>query len=109
MENNNVRKNLSESLQELMKERNIDQKELAEAIGVTQPTVSNWIQQTKYPRIKRIQQLADYFNVPKSRITEDKNEIKQDTMAAHFDKDGLTEEEIEEVNKFIQWVKNRDK
>ena len=35
-----------------MKERNIDQKELAEAIGVTQPTVSNWIQQTKYPRIK---------------------------------------------------------
>ena len=58
MENNNVRKKLSESLQELMKERNIDQKELAEAIGVTQPTVSNWIQQTKYPRIKRIQQLA---------------------------------------------------
>lgn len=47
-------------------------RELAEAIGVSQPTVSNWIQQTKYPRIKRIQQLADYFNVPKSRITESK-------------------------------------
>ncbi|MEM5397299.1 helix-turn-helix transcriptional regulator [Staphylococcus gallinarum] len=109
MENNNIRKKLSESLQELMKERNIDQKELAEAIGVTQPTVSNWIQQTKYPRIKRIQQLADYFNVPKSRITEGKKEIQQDTIAAHFDKEGLTEDEIEEVNKFIEWVKNRDK
>ena len=34
---------------------------------------------------------------------------QQDTMAAHFDKDGLTEEEIEEVNRFIEWVKNRDK
>ncbi len=33
--------------------KNIDQRELAEAIGVSQPTVSNWIQQTKYPRIKK--------------------------------------------------------
>ena len=43
-----------------------------------------------------------------SDITEDKT-VQQDTMAAHFDKDGLTEEEIEEVNKFIEWIKNRDK
>ncbi|MDU7809571.1 MAG: helix-turn-helix transcriptional regulator [Staphylococcus epidermidis] len=104
MENNNVRKNLSQSLQELMKERNIDQKELAEAIGVTQPTVSNWIQQTKYPRIKRIQQLADYFNVPKSRITEGTKEVQQDTIAAHLDGD-FTEEELEEIRKYAELVR----
>ena len=103
-ENNNVRKKLSESLQELMKERNIDQKELAEAIGVTQPTVSNWIQQTKYPRIKRIQQLADYFNVPKSRITEGEKEIQQDTLAAHLDGD-FTEEELAEIRKYAELVR----
>ncbi|MBY6181049.1 helix-turn-helix domain-containing protein [Staphylococcus warneri] len=103
MENNNVRKKLSESLQELMKERNIDQKELAEAIGVTQPTVSNWIQQTKYPRIKRIQQLADYFNVPKSRITEGKT-LQQDTLAAHLDGD-FTEEELAEIRKYAELVR----
>lgn len=43
MENNKVRKILSENLQELMNDKNIDQRELAEAIGVSQPTVSNWI------------------------------------------------------------------
>ena len=87
-----------------MKERNIDQKELAEAIGVTQPTVSNWIQQTKYPRIKRIQQLADYFNVSKSRITEGKKEIQQDTLAAHLDGD-FTEEELAEIRKYAELVR----
>ena len=65
------------------------------------------IQQTKYPRIKRIQQLADYFNVPKSRITEGKKEIQQDTMAAHFDKDDLTEEEMKEVQDFIKFIKSK--
>lgn len=108
MENNQVRKNLSNNLQRLMNERNIDQKELAEAIGVSQPTISNWLKQTKYPRIKKIQALADYFNVPKSHITEDRT-VHQETIAAHFDKDDLTEEEMEEVRQFIEFIKNRKK
>lgn len=70
MESESVRKTLSANLQKLMQQNNIDQKELAEALNVSQPTVSNWINQTKYPRIKRIQEIADYFNVPKSRIIE---------------------------------------
>lgn len=77
-----------------MKEKNIDQQQLAKAIGVSQPTVSNWIKQNKYPRIQKIQQLADYFGVPKSRITESQIEkVEQDTVAAHLD-DDFTEEEL---------------
>lgn len=108
MENKSVRKILSENLKEQMDNKNVTQKQLSEEIGVSQSTISNWLLELKYPRIQHIQQLADYFNVPKSVLTERK-EKEQDTIAAHFDKDGLTEEEVEEVNKFIQWVKNRDK
>lgn len=109
MENKSARKILSENLQSLMKNKNIDQKELAEAIGVSQPTISNWLKETKYPRITKVEDMANYFNVPKSRITENQDIESTDTVAAHFDKEGLTEEEIAEVNKFIQWVKDRDK
>lgn len=109
MENKSARKILSENLQSLMKNKNIDQKELAEAIGVSQPTISNWLKETKYPRISKVEDMANYFNVPKSKITENQEKKSVDTVAAHFDKEGLTDEEIEEVNKFIEWVKNRDK
>lgn len=108
MEYKSVRKTLAENLKEHMDNKNVTQKQLSEEIGVSQSTISNWLQELKYPRIGHIQQLADYFNVPKSALTERK-EKRQDTIAAHFDKDGLTEEEIEEVNKFIQWVKDREK
>lgn len=111
MEYKSARKILSENLEQLMKQNNITQIELSEAIGVSQSTISNWIKEVKYPRIGKVEELAEYFNVPKSRITERQDVVKeeQDTIAAHFDKDGLTEDEIEEVNKFIEWVKNRDK
>ena len=106
MEYKSARKILSENLEQLMKENNITQVELSEAIGVSQSTISNWLKEIKYPRISKIQELANYFNVPKSRITEDIT-LQQDTMAAHFDKDGLTEEEIKEVQDFIKFIKSK--
>ncbi|MFZ7646566.1 MULTISPECIES: helix-turn-helix domain-containing protein [Staphylococcus] len=111
MEYKSVRKILAENLKKLMDDKNVTQKQLSEEIGVSQSTISNWLQELKYPRIGHIQLLADYFNIPKSALTErkDKTQSEQNTMAAHFNKEDLTEEEIEEVNKFIEWIKNRDK
>jgi transcriptional regulator with XRE-family HTH domain len=75
------------------------------------PTISNWIKELKYPRIGKIEELAKYFNVPKSRITERQDVVneEQDTIAAHFDKENLTEEEMEEVRQFIEIIKRRGK
>lgn len=111
MEHKSARKVLSKNLDKLMKEQNVTQVELSEAIGVSQSTVSNWLKELKYPRITKIQQLADYFNVPKSRITEDKSEhFKQDNLAAHLDGDDFSEEELAKIREFAEMVrKSRDK
>lgn len=106
MEYKSARKILSENLEQLMKDKNITQVELSEAIGVSQSTISNWLKEVKYPRISKVQLLADYFNVPKSRITEDQKE-QFHTIAAHFDKEDLTEEELDEVRQFIEIIKRR--
>ncbi|KGJ25350.1 helix-turn-helix domain-containing protein [Staphylococcus haemolyticus] len=103
MSNKSARKIFSENLQRLMKNKNIDQKELAEAIGVTQPTISNWIQELKYPRIKRVQQLSDYFNVTKSELTEEKTTIQKHQVSALINSD-VTEEELKEIENFIHYV-----
>ncbi|MCO4326116.1 helix-turn-helix domain-containing protein [Staphylococcus agnetis] len=105
MEYKSARKILSENLEQLMKERNITQVELSEAISVSQSTVSNWLKESKYPRISKIQELADYFNVPKSRITEE-NTLHQGTLAAHLDGD-FTDEELREILEYAEFVKQK--
>ena len=111
MEYKSARKILSENLEQLMKQNNITQIELSEAIGVSQSTISNWIKEIKYPRIGKIEELAEYFNVPKSQITERQDVIKeeQDTIAAHFDTEDLTEDEKQEVEDFINYLKSKRK
>lgn len=108
MEYKSARKILSENIQSLMNRKNVTQKELSEELGVSQSTISNWIQETKYPRIDKIEMLADYFNVPKSSITEDKNKkVMPETIAPHIEGEDLTKEEWDEVLNYIEYVKQK--
>lgn len=50
------------------------QENLAEIIGVSKQTISNWETGLKVPRMGAIQKLADHFNVTKSFIIDGKEE-----------------------------------
>lgn len=49
-----------------------DRRELAEIWGFPYSTLSEWLNARKYPRIDRIEIMADYFGVQKSDLIEEK-------------------------------------
>ena len=49
-----------------------EQKEVAEVIGVPTSTFNEWVRGKKYPRIDKIEKLANYFGIKKSALIEDK-------------------------------------
>lgn len=53
------------------------QKEVAEIINVAPSTFNAWMKAKKYPRIDKIEMLADYFGVLKSNLIEDKTEMQK--------------------------------
>lgn len=55
-----------------------DRRELAEAWGFPYSTLSEWINGRKYPRIDRIEIMADYFGIQKSDLIEDKSEDEKE-------------------------------
>ena len=60
------------NLQRYMDIANKTQKDISETAGVSQATVSEWLNCRKYPRMDKIQKLADYFGIKKSDLIEDK-------------------------------------
>lgn len=50
------------------------QKELADMFGVAQSTFNNWCTGARYPRMDKVEQLADYFGIKKSDLIEEKTE-----------------------------------
>ena len=54
------------------------QKEMAEVVGVATSTFNDWMKAKAYPRIDKIELLANYFGILKSDLIEDKSiEYKQ--------------------------------
>lgn len=51
-----------------------DQQVVAEVIGVAQSTFSEWMRAKKYPRIDKIEMLANYFGILKSDLIEEVRE-----------------------------------
>lgn len=56
------------------------QKELAAIVGVAPSTFNDWLKAKKYPRIDKIEILAEYFGVLKSDLIEEKSEEYVETQ-----------------------------
>lgn len=50
-----------------------DQKVIAETLGIAPSTFNEWVKGKKYPRIDKIEMLANYFGILKSDLIEDAN------------------------------------
>ena len=77
----------AKNLRYYMERKGKTQKELSEIVGVSAPTMNDWLKAKKYPRIDKIEILANYFGILKSDLIEEKSEEhkemqeKNDTLA----------------------------
>ena len=60
----------AQNLKYYLKENEKTQKELGDAIGVSQGTICDWMKTRTYPRLDKIEKIANYFGVEKSDLIE---------------------------------------
>ena len=56
--------------------RHKTQNDIVQDLGMTSSTVSDWATGKKYPRVDKMQMLADYFGILKSDLTEEHAEAQ---------------------------------
>lgn len=56
---------------------NIERRDFAKAIGVPYSSLTDWINGNTYPRIDKIQKMADFFGIDKSDLVEQRNAQKK--------------------------------
>ena len=74
---------LANNLNNLMNTKGVDRNDLCKALNLKYSTVSEWLSANKYPRIDKIELLANYFGVQKSALIEENTE--QQTLFTQFD------------------------
>lgn len=63
----------SRNLKRYIEKSGRSQREIAEEIGVGQSTFTDWVKGRIYPRMDKVEKLANYFGIKKSDLVEDVN------------------------------------
>lgn len=66
------KKIMGDNIQYYLGKHGIERKEFAKIIGVPYSTLTCWINGTAYPRIDKIQKMADFFGIEKADLVEER-------------------------------------
>lgn len=116
---------MAKNIQRLMNNRGIDRNKICADLGFKYTTFTDWVKGKTYPRIDKIELMANYFGVPKSELVEKYTEgYYTDREAAEFAEylrtrpgarmlfsaaKDITKEEMEETVKYIEFLKSKHK
>ena len=97
----------------LRNEKNMSQQELADALGISKSSINMYERGERQPNFEVLETIADFFNVDidylLGRTNKTTNIINPNTIAAHFDGDEYTPEELDEIKAFAEFVKSKRK
>ncbi len=125
MPDRDIKEIFTENLKLYLKDKNMTFADLADLLHISKSTVSMWITGKSMPRMELLDRIADvlkievvdlYFDhtkqdehlkrMRKAMGLPDK-ESESTTLAAHFDGTEYTEEELEEIRQFAEFVKSK--
>lgn len=116
-------------LKELLIKNNMTYRQLGDELDIKPSAISMWNSGRSLPRIEVIEKIAEYFNISPAYLMgwdpmsdeeigdvfynsmKEEPEAKRSntTIAAHFDGDEYTEEELDEIRQFAEFVKSKRK
>ena len=69
----NAREIFTENLKHYMNIKQKSQSDISKALDIPLSTVSSWYNGASYPRVDKMQALADYFNISMRNLTDEQN------------------------------------
>ena len=94
VDNKNI---FASNLQRYMKQAGKSRKEVADDIGVSYYTYTAWITGKKYPRMDKVEILANYFGILKSDLIEEKTINNTPVEMAELHVEMIMDEDFSEI------------
>ena len=104
----NVKETIAKNLLYYRKKNKITQKALAEQLGVKHNAISAWENGVNSIDIDTLFRVCKIFGVTVNDMYE-MTSSEPTTIAAHFDGDEYTEDELDEIRQSAEFVKNKRK
>lgn len=106
MDNKNI---FSSNLKRYMEINNKTRRDIGEALGISYYTVSDWVNGKKYPRMDKVEKLADYFGILKSDLIEEKTIQNSPKEMAELHFEMIMDEDLTEIFADLKFLDARER
>ena len=97
------------NLKQILQDKGMTQTQLADGIGISKGTLSDWLSGRYYPRGKYLQAMCDYLGVTMGElVSEKKDTIKLDAEIVTL-YTGLTDEKKQQVIDYARFLLHKNK
>ena len=97
----------NENLKWAREQKGLSQKDVAEKIGVAKSTYSLYESGNREPNVQTIKKIANVLDVSADELLG--IDTGSTTIAAHFDGEEYTEEQLERIKEFAKFIKQENK
>lgn len=97
---------LADNIRKYRLQNNITQDELAKKLGKSKNVISNWERGDNRPDADSIELMCKIFAISPNDIY-GWSSSRPTTIAAHFEGDEFTEEEMDDINSYVEFVKSK--
>lgn len=93
---------MARNIKKYMDKKGVSSAEVCRALNFKTNTFSNWVTAKIYPRIDKIEMLAEYFGVSKAALVEDSDNIiltpkEERLILGYRDSDGTTRTIVDKI------------
>lgn len=106
MDNKNI---FASNLQKYMKRNDKSRTDIAEALGISYYTVTDWVKGKKYPRMDKVELLAKYFGIKKSDLIEEKTIENSPVEMAERHFEMIMDEDLNDIFNDLQFLDVRER
>ena len=100
---------LQTNLKQILKDKGMTQTQLADALGISKGTLSDWLSGRYYPRGKYLQAMCDHLNVTMGELVSEKRDAtKLDAEIATL-YTGLSDEKKQQVIDYARFLLHKNK
>lgn len=111
----NAREIFKKNLNYIATTKGKTQTDIVEALGISASTVSDWFNGKKYPRVDKMQRLADFFGVRMSELTNESangldnaDPLAEELFACYGEvKEHFDESDLEDIKLFMRMKAER--
>lgn len=93
---------------EIMKERNLTAKQVADAIGIPQSNFTEWKKGRSNPKYNTLKLLADFFSVPVEYLTGSDQDENSLDLSIQAELQQLSDDKKKDVLKYIKFVQTSE-